>query len=132
METKELEVYSEATNSSIVRMPSRRFPGVVIQGDSLSIFFHEAMALVEALADSEDEETFLMALESAEKLEEHLLHYEHVLRAHGIELPYIRDPTRSASQYASRWGTMTPNPRFDTDPSQRRFAPQFRAGQAER
>jgi hypothetical protein len=25
-----------------------------------------------------------------------------------------------------------PNPRFDTDPSQRRFAPLFRAGEAER
>ena len=27
---------------------------------------------------------------------------------------------------------LTPNPRFDTDPSQRRFAPLFRAGQAKR
>jgi hypothetical protein len=104
METKELEVYSEATNSSIVRMPGRRIPGVVIQGDSLSAFFSEAMALVEALADSEDEEIFLVALETAERLEVHLLHYEHVLRAHGIELPYVRDPARSPSQYASRWG----------------------------
>ena len=27
---------------------------------------------------------------------------------------------------------ISPNPRFDADPSQRRFAPLFRAGQAER
>jgi len=104
MEVKELEVFSEKTNSSIVRMSSRRFPGVVIQGDSLYTFFFEAMALVEALANCEDEETFLTALEMAERLETHLLHYEETLQHHGISLPYFRDPARSPLKYAHRWG----------------------------
>lgn len=37
MERKELEVFSEASNYGIVRMPGRQFPGCVVQGDSLSI-----------------------------------------------------------------------------------------------
>lgn len=56
MERKVLEVYSELTNSSVIRMPGRRLPGVVVQGDSLSILFSGAMSLVEALADSDDED----------------------------------------------------------------------------
>jgi hypothetical protein len=37
MERIEIEVYSQATNQAIVRMPNRKFPGCVIQGDSLSV-----------------------------------------------------------------------------------------------
>jgi hypothetical protein len=103
MEIKNLEVFSEATNSGIVRMPGRKFPGVVIQGDSLSVFFHEAMCAVEALADSKDEEAFLGALMMAERLESHLRGYEEALKAEGINLPYVRDPARSTSKYAHRW-----------------------------
>jgi hypothetical protein len=103
METKELDVYSEAGNSSIVRMPSRRFPGVVIQGDSLASLFAEAMTLVEKLESSDDEETFLTALEMAERLEGHILHYEATLQSHGMAMPYVRDPLRTSSKYAQRW-----------------------------
>lgn len=102
MEQKNLEVFSEATNSGIVRMPGRKFPGVVIQGDSLSILFEEALCAVEALADSKDEEAFLTALGMAEKLEQHLRGYETALTAEGINLPYNRDPARSTSKYAHR------------------------------
>lgn len=33
----ELEVYSDASNSAVIQTPGRRFPGSVIQGDSLAI-----------------------------------------------------------------------------------------------
>ena len=103
MEIKEIEVFSDATNTSIVRMPNRGFPGVVIHGDSLSIFFDQTMTLVEKLANFEDEEVFLTALEMAERIEAHLLHYEETLQADGITLPYVRDLKRSPSKYAHRW-----------------------------
>jgi hypothetical protein len=34
---QEPEVLSDVSNNAVVRMPGRRFPGLVIQGDSLSI-----------------------------------------------------------------------------------------------
>jgi len=103
METKTLEVFTEAVNSAIVRVPGRRFPGVVIQGDSLSILFNDAMTLVEELENSKDEEAFFTALLHAESLEEHLKNYEQVLKEHGIELPYFRNANRSTAKYSDRW-----------------------------
>ncbi|WP_425562122.1 DUF6959 family protein [Litoribacillus peritrichatus] len=35
MKKEEIEVYSHESNSCIVRMPERRFPGVVVQINSL-------------------------------------------------------------------------------------------------
>jgi hypothetical protein len=102
MKAKELEIFSEATNSPVVRMPSRRFPGVLIQGDSLSVLFDEAMTIVEALSESKDSEAFVTALEMAERLEAHLLHYEDTLKSHGIDFPYVRDPARSTSKHRHR------------------------------
>ncbi len=37
MRTIEVEIFSETTNSPVIKMPNRKFPGVVIQGDSLWI-----------------------------------------------------------------------------------------------
>ena len=103
MERKELEVFSKATNTAIIRAPGRKFPGVLIQGDALSNFFSDAMVLVEALSDSKDEELFFTALSMAERLEGHLLHYEQVLGEQGIQLPYFRDMGRTTKKYEHRW-----------------------------
>jgi len=100
METKQIEVYSEATNNAIVRMPSRSFPGVVVQGDSLSILFDDAMEILERLDPKRDEDLFFVALSLAEDLEARLKHYEAVTSKHGFPLPYVRDPTRSAARFA--------------------------------
>jgi len=99
MTTKQLEVYSEACNSGIVRMPGRRFPGVVIQGDSLSGLFDHAMTVVEHLSNSTDKEAFEWALYLAESLEGHLINYEQTLKKHKIELPFLRDPNRNTKKY---------------------------------
>jgi hypothetical protein len=39
------EILSHASNSGIVQMPGRKFPGIVIQGDSLSNLFEQVCAL---------------------------------------------------------------------------------------
>jgi len=103
MRVEKVEVYSHATNSAIIRMPERKFPGVLIQGDSLSILFAETMELVEALATSKDEEAFFTALFMAERLESHLLGYEETLVRNGIKLPYHRDPAVTTKKFAQRW-----------------------------
>ena len=35
MQIKDVEIYSDQTNAAVMRHPGRRFPGVLVQGDSL-------------------------------------------------------------------------------------------------
>jgi hypothetical protein len=35
MHTEPVEIYSDATNAAVMRHPGRKFPGVLIQGDTL-------------------------------------------------------------------------------------------------
>ena len=102
METKTVEVYSEVTNRAVVRVPSREFPGALVQGDSLYVLFYRAMTVVADL-DGGDEDAFLEALALAEQLESYLLHYEAVLNEHEIQIPYVRDPGLSTAKYSHRW-----------------------------
>ena len=92
MDRKELEVFSDESNYGIVRMPGRRFPGCVVQGDSLSILLScaeraHALACATSNSDLIDE-----IEELKESLEDRLQHYEHVLKTHGMDLPYFRRP----------------------------------------
>ncbi|MCY1017442.1 DUF6959 family protein [Pyxidicoccus sp. MSG2] len=91
MERKEVEVFSTASNTAVVRVPGRRFPGVVIQGDSLKLLLDDvrtARELAGAAADSREGLADVIA-ELEEKLAGYLSVYEETLRAHGLELPYI-------------------------------------------
>lgn len=95
----QVEVWSTSTNGSLVRMPGRRYPGVVIQGDSLSVLFDRAMWLVERAAETRDMEGLGVAVELAEQLHAQAEHYEAVLAARGVDLPYVRRPRRSPRQF---------------------------------
>ncbi|WP_164017847.1 DUF6959 family protein [Pyxidicoccus trucidator] len=93
MELKEVEVFSTVVNAAVVRVPGRKFPGVVIQGDSLSILrsdVREARKLAAAAAGSEEAREELAAVleELEDKLAGYLTVYEETLRAHGMALPY--------------------------------------------
>jgi hypothetical protein len=90
METKPLEVFSEASNLGIVRMPGRRFPGCVIQGDTLSILVHPAEVVLRETLRVNDEPLHEAARELYGDLRSRLDHYEEVLKSHGIELPYLK------------------------------------------
>ena len=90
MERKELDVFSELSNYAIVRMPGRNYPGCVVQGDSLSILLSSverahSLALVTGNSELIDE---LASLK--ESLEDRLMHYEQVIKGHGLDLPYFR------------------------------------------
>jgi hypothetical protein len=98
----ELELWAPHANSAVVRLPGRRFPGVVIQGDSLSIFLDLAMEVVERIPATADDELRGAAEELAEKLAMHLEIYESVLQARGLSLPYSRDPRRVPATGPSR------------------------------
>jgi len=90
----QLEMWSEQVNSAVVRVPGRRFPGVVIQGDSLSILFDLAMYLTEHLPSSADAELRDAAESLAEKLFWHVTNYESALGSRGVSLPYTRNLAR--------------------------------------
>jgi hypothetical protein len=91
MEKAEIELYSEASNNAVVRVPGRRFPGAVVQGDTLASLHASAMDLSLRLKELgvKDEELLYGAQDLQERLLERLLHYQQVLAAHGIELPFV-------------------------------------------
>ena len=42
MRIEEVEIFSDKTNSAVMRHPDRAFPGVLLQGDSLYILCKQA------------------------------------------------------------------------------------------
>nr|WP_251829139.1 hypothetical protein [Streptomyces sp. ATCC 21386] len=48
MERVEAELFTDPGNDAVVRLPPRRFPGVLIQGDSLSIIRADVAEIVAA------------------------------------------------------------------------------------
>ncbi len=92
MREEKLEVFSEASNLAIVRPPGRKFPGVVIQGDSLSNLCSCAIEVARRLPDLgvKDEAVLGAAEELVEGLVARMLHYQDILDQHGIALPYSK------------------------------------------
>jgi hypothetical protein len=95
MDVEPLEVYARDSNYAIIKPPGRRFPGSVIQGDTLRELCRLAISLGERIRDhaAQDEE-FLGAVEDlVNALVHRMLHYQKVLVAHGIEFPYSEPVT---------------------------------------
>jgi hypothetical protein len=56
MKTELVEIYSDASNLAVIRHPNRRFPGVLIQGDSLFILVEEAKEILQAVRSIRNED----------------------------------------------------------------------------
>lgn len=86
--TTTAEVLSPATNFAIVKLSTRAFPGVLLQGDTLHGLYREAHRALAALNPDEQQE----ACDSLElvvvSLKGYLDWYENVLGRHGYSLPY--------------------------------------------
>ncbi|AWM37592.1 hypothetical protein GobsT_44190 [Gemmata obscuriglobus] len=95
MEVLPLEVYATDSNYAVVKPPGRNFPGAVIQGDSLRILCGLAVSVARRVRDHapEDDEFLSDLQELAQSLVGRLLHYQQVLQAHGVRLPYTRPVT---------------------------------------
>ena len=91
MRKEEVEIYSDTSNFAIMRHPSRRFPGRLIQGDSLSILSGNAELACRLLREGET----ASALEAMEAVQDalgaRLAHYEEVLGNHDMKLPFSRN-----------------------------------------
>lgn len=88
MEYMELEVYSQSIDRGIVKMPSQSFPGIVLQGETLSSLLRLAKLTYEKLPDTASAEVRDTARELMESVQKLLSHYEATLGKHNIPLPY--------------------------------------------
>ena len=77
-------------NFAIVQLPTRKFPGVVIQGDTL----HTMIADIERIQSLLDDEDLDAAKDELafmkEGLSEALQNFESACALHSIALPYVR------------------------------------------
>ncbi|MFF3243074.1 DUF6959 family protein [Streptomyces sp. NPDC002870] len=88
MERAEAELFTDGGNNAVVRLPGRQFPGVLIQGDSLSILRGDVVEVVEAfdqgdVAGARETAGLLLA-----DLDAPLTRYSVALEAHEIPRPY--------------------------------------------
>ena len=88
MEYMELEVYSQSIDRGIVRMPSQSFPGIVLQGETLSSLLRLAKLTCEKSLITTDTELIETARELMESIQKLMSHYEVTLGKHKIPLPY--------------------------------------------
>ncbi len=92
MERIEVELFTDPGNDAVVRLPPRNFPGVLIQGDSLSIIRADVAAIVEACDQGEVGEAREAAALLLSNLDELLVHYTEALKAHDIPIPFHQGP----------------------------------------
>lgn len=78
-----VRLLTEATNYAVVQLPERKFPGVVVQGDSLN----NLVSLLEKALIDESECLDLIA-EALDILSGAKSRYEATCSAAGISLPY--------------------------------------------
>jgi hypothetical protein len=81
-------ILAEVPNSGIVQLPGRQFPGIVVQGDSLSSMFDVLASALRSAKAQRDEEAFYSIYEVASRFQELLGAYELALKASGSRLPY--------------------------------------------
>lgn len=83
-----VELLSDVINFVVLKTPGRKFPGMVIQGDSLAKLYRCAAEVCWLAKESGDQEIIGEAGALCQELRERLAFYEKVLESHGIELPY--------------------------------------------
>ncbi|MFC9704209.1 DUF6959 family protein [Streptomyces sp. NPDC056943] len=88
MERVEAELFTDGGNDAVVRLPGRNFPGVLIQGDTLSMLRSDVAELAELCAAGDLEEARHVASLLQADLETKLRRYTDALRTHGISRPF--------------------------------------------
>lgn len=89
MREKKVKMISNNTNSAIVQIEGRSYPGVVVQGDSLYSLYQSSHCLLASL--SLDSEKYDNAEFIRDSLKEYLSIYEKELAKQGINLPYEKN-----------------------------------------
>lgn len=88
MKTESVEIYSDSSNFAVMRHPARRFPGSLIQGDSLFALVGLADEVFDAAEKAKNDSLLAAAKELRDSLRERLKHYEEALAENGVKRPY--------------------------------------------
>lgn len=94
MEYMELEVYSQSIDRGVIRMPSQGFPGLLLQGETLSSLLKLARLTHEKSQTTGDTELIDASRELVETIQKLVSHFESTLNRHNIPLPYSTVPTK--------------------------------------
>lgn len=85
----EIEMLSETTNCPVISVPGRKFPGLVLQGDSLKNLLSHAQEIEELSKSAKAQEELAGAIIALKtKLEGYVKAYETAMRTHNRSLPY--------------------------------------------
>jgi len=84
----EIDVLSEAANCPVVQMPGRRFPGVVLQGDSLRILLDSADEVQQLCSSIRNVDLTAAVALLRQKLAGYVASYEATMTEAGRDLPY--------------------------------------------
>ncbi|HTK83475.1 MAG TPA: hypothetical protein VL625_00180 [Patescibacteria group bacterium] len=90
MRSESVEIFSDTTNAAIMRHPGRRFPGVLIQGDTLYALCSRVDSLCNEIGKTS--KGYKEANEIRNELWEYLNQYKNVLIEHKIQLPFSDRP----------------------------------------
>ncbi|GLV88468.1 hypothetical protein Slala03_81570 [Streptomyces lavendulae subsp. lavendulae] len=90
MERIEVELFTDPGNDAVVRLPPRNSPGVLIQGDSLSIIRADVAEIVEACDQGDVDQAREAAAILLSNLDELLARYTQALKAHDIPIPFCQ------------------------------------------
>jgi hypothetical protein len=88
MADEHVEVLSQAINRPVLRMPGRAFPGILIQGDTLSSLYALARMAHDRAERHDDAELADLTGQMMDELADIIQEYEHVLVYHNRPLPY--------------------------------------------
>src|SRR5437763_493777 len=89
MAEEHLEILSQAINRPVLRMPGRTFPGILIQGDTLSSLYALACEVHRGAERHDDTELADLTGKMMDELGESLQEYERILDYHNRPLPYV-------------------------------------------
>ena len=92
MHTETVEILSDDTNMVVLRHPTRRFPGVLIQGDSLYSMCKQADRVCAAAQEILPMEPYTELNSLRNSLWAQLTHYKAVLAEHDLSLPFNEVP----------------------------------------
>lgn len=88
MEQVEVGLLTPGGNNAVVQMPGRKFPGVLVQGDTMSSLLALAEAAESLLQQGDTQRGAEEVADLANSLAEMLTGYEAALAQHGIRRPY--------------------------------------------
>ena len=88
MKSLEVELFTDGGNDAVLRLPGRRFPGVLLQGDSLSVLRADVSELADLCNAGDLEEARQAAALLLADMDALMERYTEVLRLHAMQPPF--------------------------------------------